>query len=214
MSFSNFAENAVYDKVFRNVNFTATVTHASLHTAAPGETGANEVTGGSYGRQAIAFGAPTNGAGSNTALISFTGMPIVAAPGVVGVAFWDAASAGNCLGTGWLTNAGENAKPFVLTDTTTDLFISPTHGYANNDIVVFSSEVDATTLPAGVTADTIYYVINTATDTFQVSTTSGGAAVAITAKGSGRVQRVVPKIVANTGDTLSFNAAQVAVAIY
>lgn len=37
------------------------ITHISLHYGFPGDTGANEVTGGSYARAAVVFGAATNG---------------------------------------------------------------------------------------------------------------------------------------------------------
>lgn len=38
-----------------------TITHASLHTADPGTNGANEVTGGSYARQAVTMAAASGG---------------------------------------------------------------------------------------------------------------------------------------------------------
>ena len=38
-----------------------TITHASLHTGDPGTNGANEVTGGSYARQAVTMAAASNG---------------------------------------------------------------------------------------------------------------------------------------------------------
>lgn len=58
------------------------------------------------------------------------------------------------------------------------------HGYTAGDKVAFSS---SGTLPSGITADTVYYVItsNLADKTFQVSATSGGSAVSITDSGDG-----------------------------
>lgn len=41
-----------------------------------------EVTGGSYARQTIVFSAPSAGATSNNALISFTGMPAATTTGI------------------------------------------------------------------------------------------------------------------------------------
>lgn len=38
-----------------------TITHASLHTSDPGINGANEVTGGTYARQAVTMGAAAAG---------------------------------------------------------------------------------------------------------------------------------------------------------
>jgi hypothetical protein len=48
-----------------------TVTHMSMHTADPGATGADEVTGGSYARVAKTYGAPTAGAGDIASAATF-----------------------------------------------------------------------------------------------------------------------------------------------
>ena len=215
MTASNYLENALKDKTLRNVNYTVTTVYLALHTGAPGDAGAaNECTGGSYARQTSTWDAAvTDTLTGNTASVSFTGMPAVVAPGVVAVSWWDAVSGGNCLLWGWLTNSAELPKPFVLVDTATDLFLAPSHGYANNDLVTLSSEIGATTIPTGVSADTLYYVVSTLTNSFQLSLTSGGAAISITATGSGFVQRIVPKTV-NAGDTLTFSAGTAKVAAY
>lgn len=63
-------------------------------------------------------------------------------------------------------------------DVGTDIFTSAAHGLFNNDTIVFRS---TGTLPAPLTAGTIYYVIDSTLDTFRVSLTQGGAAVDITA---------------------------------
>jgi hypothetical protein len=57
------------------------------------------------------------------------------------------------------------------------------------------------TLPTGVTEGTVYFVVNSTTDSFKVSTTSGGAAVDITGVGGGEGywQRVVPEVFASQG---------------
>jgi hypothetical protein len=71
---SNYLENALYNHVLRNTTYTSPTTiYAALFTAvtdAEAGTG-TEVTGGSYARQTVAFGAPSNGAGSNSGLITF-----------------------------------------------------------------------------------------------------------------------------------------------
>jgi hypothetical protein len=46
-------------------------------------------------------------------------------------------------------------------------------------------------LPTGISEGTVYYIVGAATDTFQLSLTSGGAAIDITAVGSGYAQRIV-----------------------
>ena len=47
----------------------------SLHTASPGNTGANEATGGSYVRQSVTFGAPSSGVKTSTNAQNWTSMP-------------------------------------------------------------------------------------------------------------------------------------------
>ena len=89
-----------------------TSAYVSLHTADPGVTGANEVTGGAYARQGpIAFanaGADPTVA-SNSAIVTFS-----ASDGGVGVRFpyfglWIAASAGNFTGSGARRSRGRSS---------------------------------------------------------------------------------------------------------
>lgn len=60
--------------------------------------------------------------------------------------------------------------------------ITLTNTFTNTDRVVFTT---TGTLPAPLSAATIYYVIGATASLFQVSTTSGGGAVNITAQGTG-----------------------------
>jgi hypothetical protein len=53
------------------------VLDGSLHTASPGYTGANEVSGGTYARQSITNGAPVTGVKTTTNAQNWTGMPAV-----------------------------------------------------------------------------------------------------------------------------------------
>ena len=196
MSIANYAENRILDALFNNTSLAIATPYVSLHTADPGETGASEVAGGSYARQAASFGAASSGQVQNDANIDFTGMPAIT---VVGFAIWDAASSGNCLWTGWLSTV---VRAFVADDLAGDTIRSPGHGFANDDRVAFEAE-DVGSLPTGISAGTLYWVVNTATDTFKVSTSQGGGAVDITAVGSGKVRRVVSKTL-NSGDTFRF----------
>lgn len=69
--------------------------YISLHTADPGTTGADEVTGGSYGRQGdTVFSAAASLASDNDSAISFTGMPSAT---VTHVGIWDSESSGEFL---------------------------------------------------------------------------------------------------------------------
>ena len=56
------------------------------------------------------------------------------------------------------------------------------HGHLNDQTITLSA---ATSLPTGLLANTVYYVVNKATNTFQLSLSSGGSAVAFTTNGSG-----------------------------
>lgn len=107
---SNYLETAIFNHVFRNTAytspsslylalFTSTATSADLEAG----TITNEVSGGSYARQAVTFAAPTNGVGSNSGTITF---PTASAGwGTIRyVAVMDASSSGNVLWYAQLTS--------------------------------------------------------------------------------------------------------------
>lgn len=68
----------------------------------------------------------------------------------------------------------------TFTDTG-DLVTSAGHGLSNGDTVIVSLLTSTT----GITVDTRYFVISATADTFQLSTSYGGTAVALTTNGSG-----------------------------
>lgn len=198
---STYLAGKVIDHILRNQAFTPPATvYLGLHTADPGLTGTNEVTGGSYARQSMALTAASSSHTDNSGLLSFTLMPAVAAPGVVYAGLWDAATVGNFLYGGPLTGATQVSRGFTVA-ASTDLFTSYAHGLSAGDTVEFETAL-GTALPAGVTAGTIYYVIASGltTDAFKVSTTSGGSTIDVTADGNGVWRKVVGKLV-NSGDT-------------
>ena len=51
------------------------VSHASLHTADPGDDGANEVTGGGYRRATVRFNPPLDGIITNLTEVNFDDLP-------------------------------------------------------------------------------------------------------------------------------------------
>jgi len=95
---SNYLENALINGTLRATTFTAPATvYVSLHTADPTDAGTGtEVSGGSYVRRAATFGAPSNGASTTTADITY---PTATADyGTVGwIGIWDALTSGNLL---------------------------------------------------------------------------------------------------------------------
>lgn len=79
--------------------------------------------------------------------------------------------------TGW---ALSNAAVACTADHTTDVFTATAHGLTNTERIYFK----ATTLPAGISEIILYFIVNKADNTFQVSLTSGGAAVTFTSNGT------------------------------
>ncbi len=110
MSMANYLEEALLNNLFRNTNFAPPANvYISLHTADPGETGANEVSGGSYARVAVSTtggwtdpSAGTQGEVDNVADITF---PTATASWgtVTHCGIYDAATVGNLLWSGALT---------------------------------------------------------------------------------------------------------------
>lgn len=96
MPYSTYLKNSWLDAL-RGTTFSVTTVYASLHTADPGDTGANEVTGGTpaYARKSITFAAAAAGAIDSSSQPVFD---VPAATTVTHVGFWDAVTAGNFLG--------------------------------------------------------------------------------------------------------------------
>lgn len=165
----------------------------SAHSAYS-NSGGNELTGGSpaYARKGATWGAA---ASAQKALSSAVTFDVPSGSTVAWIGMWDAVTAGNFLGM--TPNGGGAVKAFSLDDTTADTFKCAGHGFANGDTVVLWDGLD--TLPTGVTQGTVYFIVNTATNTFQLSATSGGAAINITGAGGGSVQKIVVETFAAQG---------------
>ncbi len=120
---SDYLENKLIDHCFRGVAFTAPVAlHVGLFTAAPTDTGGGtEVTGGAYGRIALAPSltnwaatnavastvnpsAGTAGTTSNNVVVTFA-TPTLTWGTVTAFGVFDAATAGNLLWYGTLTTS-------------------------------------------------------------------------------------------------------------
>jgi len=87
-----------------NVGFVpATTYYLALFTSDPTTTGASgEVTGGSYARQAIAFGSASAGSQASTNAQTFTSMPVEAG-GIPYFGLFTASTSGTYLGGGTTT---------------------------------------------------------------------------------------------------------------
>lgn len=173
------------------------ITHVGVHTLTDPGTGTNansgEATGGSpvYARQAVTWAAATSGQKSNSGSLTFD-VPA----GTYGFFTFYNASTGNTNNYRGYAPINSSARGFFSVDTTltNDQLLSVGHGLADNDRVMLFN-VFAETLPTGVSEGTIYHVVSSATNTFKVSATQGGAAVDITAVGGGEGfwQKLIPE---------------------
>lgn len=95
---SNYLENALINVTLRNTAYTTpTTVYLALYTSDPtdADTG-TEVSGGSYARQSITMGAPSNGVSTNSAAIEFP-QCTVAWGTVAFIGIRDALTTGNLL---------------------------------------------------------------------------------------------------------------------
>lgn len=70
---SNYLENALINATLRNTSYTSpTTVYIGLFTTDPTDAGTGtEVSGGSYARKSVTFGAPSNGVTTNSAAVEF-----------------------------------------------------------------------------------------------------------------------------------------------
>lgn len=95
---SNYLENALINATLRNTSYTSPSTvYLALYTSDPTDADAGtEVSGGSYARQSITFGSPSNGVSTNSAAIEFP--QATGSWGTVAyIGIRDASTAGNLL---------------------------------------------------------------------------------------------------------------------
>lgn len=204
MPFNTASQNVMLDALDESVT---QITHAGIYTLGGGDPGqatnasGTEATGGSpaYARQSVTWGAAASGQKSNTNALTFD----VPAGTYAYFAFFNAPTGNTNNYRGYAPFMGATPlKGFFSVDTTltNDQLLSVGHGMANDDRVILYN-VFAESLPTGLTEGTVYYVVNSATNTFKVSTTQGGAAVDITAVGGGEGHwaRVVPEVFGSQG---------------
>jgi hypothetical protein len=221
MPITNYARDQLLDAIFNadTTGFPAGDVYVQLHSGDPNATGASNVV--SVARVQVAFGAAASGTLSNTGAIDFTTMPAVGAPGVVGWSAHDTAGSG-------LPPTGGNAVWYGLFTGTTPLAGTgevTTAGVTSNDIVSAAHGLSADdrialfTLPGapggtptgptyyGTGTGVLYYVLSAGltADSFNLSTSSGGAELDFTTDGTLAWVRVVPKTT-NLNDTFRIGA--------
>lgn len=122
---SNYLETALINGTLRGTTYTApTTTYLALYTSDPtdADTG-TEVTGGSYARQAITMGAPSNGVSTNSAAIEF---PQATADWgtITHVGIRDAVTSGNLLYHSALDTSKAIANGDIFKITSTNLSVT------------------------------------------------------------------------------------------
>jgi len=196
MGASQALANLNLDHIFTDPAWTppATLYMALLDTApAYTDTGStiSEVVYTNYVRKAVTasdFDAASGGAKVNGTSIQF------AQCGTTGdtITHWalcTASSAGSVYVYGML--ATDQVSFFGLDSTNTIYAVG--HTLVDTDRVVFLGN----SLPTGIDQDTSYYVINQSGNSFQISLTSGGAAVNFTSDGFGRLGEEAWRTISN-----------------
>jgi hypothetical protein len=95
---SNYLENALINATLRNTSYTSPATvYVGLYTSDPTDANSGtEVSGGSYARTAVTFGAPSDGVTTNDAAVEFP--QATGSWGTVGwIGILDASTSGNLL---------------------------------------------------------------------------------------------------------------------
>jgi len=115
MSLSNYAENEIADWIAGNGAPGAVATcYVKLHVGDPGEDGTANPSAETT-RQSASFGAATGGVATSNADVSWLSWS-AGSESITYVSFWDASTAGNCLGSG--ANSGNtsvvNGNDFVI----------------------------------------------------------------------------------------------------
>jgi hypothetical protein len=183
MPFATAADNQMLDALAGGTP-SSIIAFASLHTAYS-TSGANELTGGSpaYARKSITWSAASSAskAASNSPVFD-----IPAASTVAFVGLWSASTAGTFCGMA--PNGGATQYAFTAA-ASTDVLTAPGSAYSNGQTVVVFAGAGAT-LPTGLTAGTIYYVVNASGATAKLAATSGGTAIDLTGDGAGIIQAI------------------------
>lgn len=162
------------------------IAYASLHSAYS-TTGANELTGGSpaYARQAVTWAASSGGPPATKASSAVAGafnVPVASTVAFIGL--WSASTSGTFAGMG--PNDAGTPYAFTATLASPGVFTAPGSAYSNSNTVVVFPAIGAT-LPTGVTAGSVYYIVSASGSTFELATSSGGSAINLSAAGAGLV---------------------------
>lgn len=163
----------------------------------PDDAGSQEAAGGSYARQAVTWAAAAAGTRDNSGSLS---IPVPAGTYST-ISYHTALSAGSYVGNAPINSTIKGVGTTDAADITANTITAIANGLANTNRV-FISNVGGTTLAAPLAENVLYFVVGATTDTFQLSLTSGGAAIDITAGSGLYYQNCIPEVFASAG-TLS-----------
>lgn len=157
-----------------------------LHTAYPGATGANELTGGSpaYAPKSCSFTASSAGGSRQLSAAVVFDVP---AASVEWASVWE--------GTNMLFIAPTGGSPVEFSsDLTGNKIKVPAHGFSDGDKIVFF----LSSPPSPIAAGTTYYVVAASVDDFQVATSPGGSALNLTTEAAPDclVSKIAPRVYA------------------
>jgi len=185
---ANIADNAASSPL--------TSLYLSLHTADPGA-GGNQTTSETaytnYARQAVArSGSGFTVSGSSVTLASAVSFPAGATSDTDVISFWGVGTASSSTGKLLYSGPIGTYQGMGTALATTEYLTLPgITGVANADrIAVFAPPGGS--LPTGLTSGTLYYAISVSGNQLQLSTTSGGSAVNVTADGQFICYKVTP----------------------
>lgn len=167
---------------------------ASLHSSHPGDAGANEIAGGAppYARQAITWNASASASVTSATNPTFN---VPAATTIQFMGLWSLVVAGTFYGS--MPLGGNAGFPFYA-GAATDLFEADNHGLTNlQQVIVMDTNIGV--LPTPLIEGTIYFVRDVAGDAFKLAATSGGAAIDLTADGTGFISPIVPEVFGGQG---------------
>ncbi len=212
---TNYLEDAIINQVLRGTTLvtSSSVTVALLTQVQNAEAGTvQEVTGSGtlYGRLTASFLAPTNGATSNSAALTFTQAGADWGT-VIGFGVNDQADtgSGNFLYIGLL---GDAPADFCADDLTTEFLTAGSHSLVEDDTVRVA-ETPGGSLPTGLSEDTTYFVsasVENPITQFALSLTEGGAAIDLTEVGSGVFVKLNSRVI-QQNDTAEFAAGSLAI---
>lgn len=204
MSLVDATELAMINELFGGTAFAADATlYAALFTTVPADDGSGGVEANytSYARVLVTNNTtnfPSANPKLNGTAVAFPQATAAQSGQIKGMGWYTLSSGGTLRSWSYLC---DRLVAMAIAIAASDLIWAPGHNFSNNDLVIVWAP-SGVTLPAGLVAGTEYYVVNVSGNSLQLSLTSGGSAINITADGAMIIARSRFTTV-NNGDTPS-----------